>query len=185
VLRLLRFVALFILTIGMLVCGCLSILYSFGDPVRDPDRLRHSLATRQIRTFVHAIERFRNDCGDFPSGEIGLDALLRDPGLRCWRGPYLDGAVPLDPWHHKYVYRYASDGASPEIMSYGADGSPGGRYFDADISSLSLNDFVAASPREVEIHHEILAKFWLAVIGFFACPLLRWALVRHPIRSPR
>jgi type II secretion system protein G len=176
----------------MWVCACLSILYFFGTPARDPDRLRRFLATRQIRMIVHAIERFKNDCGDFPSAAIGLDgprcgldALSRDPGLRCWRGPYLDGAVPLDPWHHKYVYRYAPDSASPEIMSYGADGRPGGRFFGADISSLSLNDFVAASPREVEIHHEILVKFCSAVIGFVACAGLLWALARHPIRSPR
>ena len=169
----------------MFACGCLSILSCFGDPARDPDRLRHFLATRQIRTFVHAIERFKNDCGDFPSAAIDLDALSRDPGLRCWRGPYLDGGVPLDPWHHKYVYRYAQDSTSPEIISYGADGRPGGRFYDADITSLSLNDFPAASPREVGIHHEILVTFWSAMFGFVACAGLHWALVRHPIRSPQ
>jgi hypothetical protein len=134
---------------------------------------------------MRAIDRFKNHCGDFPSVAIGLDALSRDPGLGCWRGPYLDGGVPLDPWHHKYVYHYAPHSASPEIVSYGADGRPGGRFFDADISSLSLSDFVTASPREVEIHREILVTFWSAVIGFLACAGLLWALVRHPIRSPQ
>jgi len=48
---------------------------------------------------------------------------------------YLDPAkVPADPWGNPYVY--TKDGSREyKIVSYGADGSPGGSGVDADISS--------------------------------------------------
>jgi len=48
---------------------------------------------------------------------------------------YLDPAkVPNDPWGNPYVYTKEGSRAY-KIVSYGADGSPGGTEVDADISS--------------------------------------------------
>jgi len=47
--------------------------------------------------------------------------------------------LPRDPWKNDYVYLVpGSDGEPYEILSYGADGEPGGEGEQADISSLDL-----------------------------------------------
>ncbi|HEX2100197.1 MAG TPA: type II secretion system protein GspG, partial [Candidatus Synoicihabitans sp.] len=51
---------------------------------------------------------YRIHLGDYPSTAEGLEALVTAPANKGdrWRGPYLDGGVPLDPWGESYVYRY-------------------------------------------------------------------------------
>ena len=49
------------------------------------------------------------------------------------RGPYLDGEVPADPWGRAFEFHL--ENLQPEIVSYGADGKPGGEFFDMDLSS--------------------------------------------------
>lgn len=49
--------------------------------------------------------------------------------------PFLDPPkVPLDPWGNPYVYTKEGN-SSFKIVSYGADGSPGGSGANADITS--------------------------------------------------
>jgi general secretion pathway protein G len=76
------------------------------------------------------------DTGRYPSPQEGLESLLDPPsGMEMWDGPYLK-KLPKDPWNHDYVYRGASGTQNYEILSYGADGSPGGEGGKADISNL-------------------------------------------------
>ena len=65
-------------------------------------------------------------------------AVLRTapPGISNSQGPYLERELPNDPWGNAYVYHYPSEqGDEPEIISYRADGQPGGEGFNADIVS--------------------------------------------------
>jgi general secretion pathway protein G len=84
-----------------------------------------------------ALEKYRVDTGGYPSAGEGLESLRRNVGkLHTWRGPYLAGDVPLDPWGRPYIYSFPVRGReSPEVLSYGADGKPGGMGDDADITS--------------------------------------------------
>ena len=51
-----------------------------------------------------------------------------------WRGPYLQGEVPLDPWGTAYQYRAPGpNGKDYELMSYGKDRTAGGTGDDADL----------------------------------------------------
>jgi general secretion pathway protein G len=53
-----------------------------------------------------------------------------------WKSPYLRKAVPLDPWNHPYVYICPGQQnplGTYDLMSYGADGQPGGDKENADI----------------------------------------------------
>jgi general secretion pathway protein G len=44
--------------------------------------------------------------------------------------------IPLDPWNRPYVYKFPGEhGDEPDIISYGADGLPGGDGENADILS--------------------------------------------------
>lgn len=89
-------------------------------------------AAVQIADLDKSLELFKLDVGRYPSTEEGLDALVKKPGSSSsWNGPYLKGGVPTDPWGHPY--RYANAGGKIEIISLGADGSPGGEGENADI----------------------------------------------------
>lgn len=88
-------------------------------------------ASVQITDIDKSLELFKLDVGRYPTTEEGLDALVKRPGsVNGWTGPYLKGGVPTDPWGH--AYRYANNG-SIEILSLGADGTPGGEGENADI----------------------------------------------------
>ncbi|MEM9797755.1 MAG: type II secretion system major pseudopilin GspG [Pseudomonadota bacterium] len=88
----------------------------------------------QIAQLRAAIDIFEIDTGRLPTEQEGLNALL-DPnlGIPGWNGPYLrDGKMPLDPWGNAYGYARADGG--PRVISFGADGQPGGQGNDADIA---------------------------------------------------
>jgi general secretion pathway protein G len=98
-------------------------------------------ARAQLDALDKAISAYRLDTGHLPSPEAGLSALVdrpaNDPG---WAGPYLQKAVPLDPWRHPYFYRVPGDGAHEyELGSLGRDGRPGGTGLDADLSIWTPN----------------------------------------------
>jgi general secretion pathway protein G len=95
----------------------------------------------QIRMFKGALETMRLDIGRFPTQEEGLQLLTTAPAddriKARWRGPYLDEAVPLDPWSSPYQYSLPGTGAQPyALYSFGADGKRGGEGNDADIGYL-------------------------------------------------
>ncbi len=90
----------------------------------------------QIRDFESAIEVYMLDTGQFPTSEQGLEALVSDPGVAGWNGPYLRRSeIPEDPWNNAYEYRYPGDRADFDIYSYGADGKPGGEGDNEDIGN--------------------------------------------------
>ena len=96
----------------------------------------------QIKLLRGAVETLHMDTGVYPPQDVGLAMLVTppaDPALRTrWKGPYLDEAVPLDPWGNAYVYQIPGEAGRPfSIFSLGADGKPGGEGNDADIGHVS------------------------------------------------
>src|ERR1022692_1985477 len=53
-----------------------------------------------------ALDRFEVDCGRFPTSGEGLSALVRDPGVTGWNGPYWFGGFP-DRWRTHWCYTNA------------------------------------------------------------------------------
>lgn len=99
------------------------------------------VADTQIRMLRGAVETFRLDVGRLPSTEEGLAVLVTPPAdpraAERWRGPYLDEAVPLDPWDTPYQYAVPGrDGQPFALFSLGADRAPGGEGNNADIGVL-------------------------------------------------
>ena len=110
------------------------------------DRSKTTTSRLQIRSLEAALETMRLDIGRLPTQQEGLNLLMQaDPAqVPGWSGPYLDKALPSDPWARPYVYvapAAAATGAvgAPEIrakvVSYGADGQPGGEGVNADVDS--------------------------------------------------
>ena len=92
-------------------------------------------AKSQVKLLADALTGYKTDNKDFPSEESGLQALVENvDDLETWKGPYLQGSLPKDPWGNPYIYRMDEDGFI-EILSYGADGEEGGEGDAADISS--------------------------------------------------
>lgn len=104
--------------------------------LRNPETARTSLAHAQIAMLITALQAYRVDTGVFPNTEEGLQGLrVRPANANRWNGPYVK-EIPLDPWGQTYVYKYPSDhGEEPDVISYGADGQPGGDGMNADIAS--------------------------------------------------
>ena len=99
-------------------------------------------AKAQIQVLSSAATTYRMAHGRYPSQPQGLEALVRKPTQEPIpenypAGGYLSGrSVPADPWKNPYIYLCPGRQNEPfEILSYGADGEPGGSGADADISS--------------------------------------------------
>ena len=101
------------------------------------DKARVVAAKQQIENYQLALGQYHLDTGSYPATEVGLQGLRTAPnGQAQWHGPYLHKEVAGDPWGHPYAYKYPGDhGDEPDIVSYGADGQPGGEGLNADILS--------------------------------------------------
>lgn len=144
----------------MTVCAALMMLYLIADWPRELGRNRHVLARLQIHAFLDALESYRADCGAYPTTGESLDALRTNPGKAGWRGPYLSQDVPLDPWGRPYVYRHNGVQIDkPVILSYGAERKPAGRYFDADVSSQTLDAILPECPSEARVRYIRIGTF--------------------------
>lgn len=105
------------------------------------DSSKVQVAETQVRLLRGAIETYRLEVGRVPSAEEGLAVLTTPPSdertRARWRGPYLDEAVPMDPWGNPYRYSVPGrDGMPFAIYSLGADGEPGGEGNNADVGFL-------------------------------------------------
>ncbi|MBL0173063.1 MAG: type II secretion system major pseudopilin GspG [Gemmatimonadaceae bacterium] len=134
--------AAFTLIEVLVVIVVIAILATVVAPnlFRNVGDARVATARTQIETFGTALDAYRLDNGSYPSSAQGLSALWQRPAIEPppnWRSPYLRKAVPKDPWGRDYVY--AAPGRvnpqSYDLMSYGADGRPGGDGENADILS--------------------------------------------------
>jgi general secretion pathway protein G len=124
------------LLIVMIILGLLAALVAprmFGKV----GKAKQKAALAQIALFETALDTYRLDVGKFPTSEEGLSVLRvkpeNDEQARNWDGPYLPKEVPLDPWGHEYEYRYPGEHGDYDIISYGADGQPGGDGEDTDV----------------------------------------------------
>lgn len=102
---------------------------------------KDAAARSQMEMLGAALDAYRLDNGRYPTTAQGLNALWQEPTIdprpTNWRGPYLRRAVPLDPWNNPYVYISPGE-VNPngyDLLSYGADGQPGGEGENADILS--------------------------------------------------
>ena len=97
-------------------------------------RAQRDLAKPKMTPIESAIDAFYLNTGYLPSN---LDELIIcPPGLEdVWSGPYLKASQLLDPWENPYVY--IPEGTinvnSYDLISYGADGAPGGDGENEDI----------------------------------------------------
>ncbi len=122
----------------LIVMVIISLLAAFVAPrfFGQEKKAKQRGAKGQISLLESAVDTYRLDIGRYPTTEQGLAALREKPdGVDKWDGPYLRKELPVDPWGNPYVYESPSEHGEYAIMSYGADGTPGGEGDDMDIVS--------------------------------------------------
>ena len=130
----------------MVVMVILGILASMIVPrIMDrPEEARRTKAAVDIQALEQALQMYKLDNGQYPTTEQGLQALVEAPSVgrlaKRWRkGGYLDKSrVPKDPWDNDFVYISPGLHGDYDLISYGADGEPGGEGPDADINNWEL-----------------------------------------------
>lgn len=109
-----------------------------------PEEAKQLKAKIQIEGFETALKLYKLDNGEYPATEQGLLALVELPATgsipKKWReGGYLEkGRVPRDPWGNEFVYLSPGLHGEYDILSYGADGVPGGEGKNQDINSWEI-----------------------------------------------
>ncbi len=122
------------LLVVMVILGLLAALV-VPRYIAKEKRGRQSAAKVQIELLGQALDQFRLDTGRYPTTQEGLNALITNPGVEGWDGPYLKKGVPLDPWGRQYVYQSPGTHGDYDLYSLGADGQPGGEGENKDITS--------------------------------------------------
>lgn len=104
---------------------------SFGKAKRE-------LAKTGIGQLIDRVEIFRIEKGAWPTNDLGLKALS-DGYAAPTDSYYVEPSKLLDPWNRPYFFVAPGPDLRPyEIVTYGADGSPGGQGENADVTSVDL-----------------------------------------------
>ncbi|GAA6169069.1 type II secretion system major pseudopilin GspG [Sessilibacter corallicola] len=91
-----------------------------------------------FRSIETSLKLYRLDNFVYPSTEQGLSALVEKTALepvprKFPQSGYLDD-LPTDPWQREYVYISPGESHDYDLISYGADGVPGGEGQNADLN---------------------------------------------------
>jgi general secretion pathway protein G len=101
------------------------------------DEARATAAKTDVNNLMQALKLYRLDNQRYPTSEQGLQALVSKPTAAPvppnWK-PYVE-KLPNDPWGRPYQYLNPGVQAEIDVMSFGADGQPGGEGKNADIGS--------------------------------------------------
>ena len=130
----------------MVVIIILGILAMWVAPkIMDrPGEARQMKVRLDIQNLETALKLYKLDNGPYPGTEQGLQALVELPESgtipKKWKkGGYLEkGRVPKDPWGNDFVYLSPGLKGDFDIISYGADGVPGGEDENKDINNWEL-----------------------------------------------
>lgn len=128
----------------MIVLTIIALIATFAtrQVISRLDRAKVEAARTQIRSFGSQLDTFKIDCGNYPTTDQGMAALIHKPttGTDCPNydpdGYLKSKNVPKDPWNHDYIYE--SDGSKYSIRTLGQGGVEGGDGYAADISSDDL-----------------------------------------------
>lgn len=120
----------------VVIIGMLASVVAANIPgILNKSRIKAALA--QVKTFELALTDFNMDCGRFPTTDEGLQALVKDPGIEGWHGPYVNQReLNEDPWNKDYCYSDdPQHGLEFDVFSSGPDGEV---YTDDDVGNWKM-----------------------------------------------
>lgn len=112
------------LLVVMVIIGMLAALVG-PKLFRHVDKARQKDAQAQISLLGQALDLYRLENHKYPTSDEGLKEIE----------PYLKKELPKDPWGNYFVYTSPGEHNDYDIVSYGADGVPGGEGNNMDIVS--------------------------------------------------
>jgi len=124
-----------VMVILALLAGAVTLMV-----VRRVGEARTERARLDVENFGNALEHYRLDNQDYPSGDQGLEALVTRPSTPPeppnWTARYIK-SVPNDPWGRAYHYKYPGtvNQEGYDLWSWGKDGKEGGVGEDADVNN--------------------------------------------------
>ena len=97
----------------------MGVLLTFVAPyVFDrPDQARQLKVKNDFLAISTAVNLYKLDTGKFPNSDLGLAALVNDPG----EGTKYLPKLPIDPWGTEYMYSELRDQNGFQLVSAGAD----------------------------------------------------------------
>lgn len=101
---------------------------------------KQELAKSQLGLIDGQVQTYYTQKSAWPPTDRGL-GVLTGPEASPSDAFYMTEDQLLDPWGNRfYIIVPGPDGHPYELVSYGADGQPGGTNENADLSSLNLRD---------------------------------------------
>jgi general secretion pathway protein G len=120
----------------MLVVGILVMLAAFALPniIGAQTEAQKGTTKTQVKAFDDAFRQYRIRTGDFPTNDVGFQALVNGPG-NAQGGQWTpimtnDDINKLDPWNSRYNYQFPGSknplgATAPDIWSNGPDKASG------------------------------------------------------------
>jgi hypothetical protein len=96
----------------------------------------------QLNALHVALNLYLYNQGSLP---VSLEPLYTPGGILLGSDHLTEKDLRLDAWKHPIVYSLGDDG-SATVMSYGADGQPGGEHYDQDLVVRVLPKPAATRP---------------------------------------
>jgi general secretion pathway protein G len=135
----------FTLTEMLIVIALIALVGTFvtGNVMSRFQRAKVDATKIQMKNLGVVLDDYKRECGNYPTTDQGLDALVNKPasGPDCKNYDpegYVKGKkVPKDGWDRDFLYE--SDGNKYLITSLGNDGKAGGEALDKDITSDDPN----------------------------------------------
>lgn len=117
----------------MVVLIIIGVLAALVAPrfIERADEAKVEATRAQMKNIEQALKLYRLQHHRYPTTSEGLQALVQ-PDASGKR--YLD-RLPKDAWGGDFVYLSPGVHGEFDLLSYGADGRPGGSGFDADIGN--------------------------------------------------
>jgi general secretion pathway protein G len=124
------------LMVVLVIIGVLAALI-VPNVLERADDAKITAAHTDVTNLMQALKLYRLDNNRYPTQDQGLQALISKPATepvpQNWK-PYLE-KLPNDPWGKPYQYLNPGVKGEVDVMSFGADGQPGGEGKNADIGS--------------------------------------------------
>jgi general secretion pathway protein G len=119
----------------VVILGLLAVTLTVGIAGK-MGKAKSEIARTQIGQIVAQVQTYQLEKRALPSAAQGLAALTTpsaDPGASY----FIENGKLTDPWGNTYLYVVPGPAGHPfEVLSYGADGQPGGTGDAADVSSV-------------------------------------------------
>lgn len=117
----------------MVVLVIIGVLAAIVAPrfIERADEARVEATKAQMQNIAQALKLYRLHNSRYPNTSEGLNALVQ-PSRDGKR--YLD-RIPKDAWGNDFIYLAPGVHSDFDLLSYGADGRPGGAGFAADIGN--------------------------------------------------